>query len=411
MVRRRVQAYRNIVIGLALTIVLSGCLTDEPVDQTATGSGPAPTSGNSPPHLTGNAPRIVKVGVRYSFLPLATDLDGDALTFSINNKPTWMTFDSGIGYLSGIPSTGTEGTYNDIEISAHDAGMSTMLPPFSITVESITTPNMPPEISGTPANRIIVGNNYSFTPSVSDPDGDLLTYSVLNLPSWATFNSATGRLSGMPNPGDQGTHSNIAITVSDSVLTSSLPAFSITVATANSSPQISGTPITNVTVDQNYLFTPAASDVDGDQLTYSIQNKPNWAQFSTSTGTLSGTPQAGDVGSYANILIDVSDGDLNDTLPGFAITVNQFGTGSATLNWAPPTNNDDGSPLTNLAGYKIYYGTSPGSYPNQITINNPGITSYMVDNLTSNTWYFVSTAFNSTGLESNFSNVATKTVN
>ena len=224
MVLRWIQAYRSLVIGLALPIVLSGCLTDKTVDQAATGIAPAPTSGNSPPQLTGKPPRIVKVGVRYSFLPVAIDLDGDALTFSIDNKPTWMTFDSSIGYLSGIPSIGNEGTHNDIEISAHDADISTMFPPFSITVESISTPNMPPEISGTPANSVVVGNNYSFTPSGSDPDGDQLTYSVLNLPFWATFNSATGRLSGMPNKGDEGTYTNIAITVSDSVLTSSMSA-------------------------------------------------------------------------------------------------------------------------------------------------------------------------------------------
>jgi Fibronectin type III domain len=91
--------------------------------------------------------------------------------------------------------------------------------------------------------------------------------------------------------------------------------------------------------------------------------------------------------------------------------VNQVSLGSATLNWIPPTQNTDGSALTDLAGYRIYYSTSPGNYPNQITINNPGITTYVVDNLTPNTWYFVSTSFNSSGMESDFSNVATRTIN
>ncbi len=64
-----------------------------------------------------------------------------------------------------------------------------------------------------------------------------------------------------------------------------------------------------------------------------------------------------------------------------------------------------------LAGFKICYGTSPSNYPNEITIDNPGITTHVVDNLTPNTWYFVSTAFNSSGVESDVSNVATKTIN
>jgi len=91
--------------------------------------------------------------------------------------------------------------------------------------------------------------------------------------------------------------------------------------------------------------------------------------------------------------------------------VNQVSLGSVTLNWTPPTQNTDGSVLTDLAGFKIYYGTSPDNYPNQITIDNPGITSSVVDNLTPNTWYFVSTAFTSSGEESDFSNMATRTIN
>ena len=81
------------------------------------------------------------------------------------------------------------------------------------------------------------------------------------------------------------------------------------------------------------------------------------------------------------------------------------------MSWTPPTQNTDGSDLTDLSGFKIYYGTSAGNYPNQITINNSGVTMYVVDNLSPNTWYFVSTSFNSSGVESDFSNVSSKTIN
>jgi hypothetical protein len=199
-------------------------------------------------------------------------------------------------------------------------------------------------------------------------------------------------------------------TVSDGTVSASLPAFSISVVATNSAPQISGTPSPMVNVGQSYSFTPTASDPDGDNLTFNIQNMPRWAQFDTTTGKLTGTPQVGDEGSYANTSISVSDGSLIDTLPGFTITVNQISLGSATLTWMPPIQNTDGTVLTDLAGYKIYYGTSPGSYPNEITINNSGITTYVVDNLTADTWYFVSTSFNSSGMESDYSNVATKTI-
>jgi len=136
-----------------------------------------------------------------------------------------------------------------------------------------------------------------------------------------------------------------------------------------------------------------------------------WAEFTSSTGQLSGIPVLGNEGTYSNILISVSNGQFSASLAPFSVTVNQVGLGSATLSWTPPTQYSDGSPLTDLAGYKIYYGNASGNYPNSIRIDNPGISMYVVENLTSNTYYFVSTAFNSGNAESEFSNEAVKTIN
>ncbi len=411
MLRQGTQAYQNVVAGLVLPVTLASCFMHEPVEPADLSNAPPPTGTNTAPEIWGNAPRMVKVGVDYSFTPQSMDPDGDPLSFSINNEPTWLTFDASNGRISGVPLLGNEGTYNDIEIAVSDGLLTTNLPRFSISVEPTTTPNMPPDIDGTSATSVTVGDTYVFTPTGSDPDGDQLTYSIQNRPGWATFSSTTGQLSGTPEASDVGMHGAIAISVTDGTLSSSLPAFSINVVAANSPPQISGTPSPMVNVEQSYSFTPTASDPDGDTLTFSIQNMPPWAQFDAASGALSGTPQAGDAGTYANISISVSDGNLADALPEFTITVNQVSLGSVTLNWTPPTQNTDGSVLMNLAGFKIYYGTSPDNYPNQITINNPGITTYLIDNLTPNTWYFVSTSFNSSDMESDFSNVATRTIN
>ena len=86
------------------------------------------------------------------------------------------------------------------------------------------------------------------------------------------------------------------------------------------------------------------------------------------------------------------------------------GTGSAMLSWLPPTQNTDGSPLNNLAGYRIYWGTSAGSYANSVTVNNPGLATYVVTELGPAQWYFVVTAYTATGAESGHSNTATKTI-
>jgi len=79
-------------------------------------------------------------------------------------------------------------------------------------------------------------------------------------------------------------------------------------------------------------------------------------------------------------------------------------TGSVTLSWTAPTARTDGSPLTNLAGYKIFYGRMSGIYDYRIDINNPGIVAYVVENLVSGDWYFAMAAYDSAGLESDRSN-------
>jgi hypothetical protein len=203
-----------------------------------------------------------------------------------------------------------------------------------------------------------------------------------------------------------GSYSNIAISVSDGQATAQLPAFTIVVTAApNRPPVISGTPLSSVLSGTAYSFQPTASDPDGNPLTYSITNA-----FNTATGQLQGTPGAANVGTYSNIVIGVSDGSATASLAAFNIMVVAVANGSATLSWTPPTTNTNGSALTNLAGYRVRWGPAPGNYTNSVTLTNPGLASYVVTNLVSGTHYFVVTAVNSLGVESQFSNVASKTL-
>ena len=175
----------------------------------------------------------------------------------------------------------------------------------------------------------------------------------------------------------------------------------------NSPPTINGNPQTVAIEGSTYSFSPAANDNDGDTLTFNIVNKPDWATFDTSTGKLTGTTSAG---TTSNIIISVTDGIDTAYLPPFDITVPTLVVGSATLSWIPPTTNEDGSTLTDLTGYKIHYGTSPGSYTSVIPVNL-GLTDYTINNLTGpDTYYFVMTAVNSTDTESVFSNEVSKII-
>ena len=181
-------------------------------------------------------------------------------------------------------------------------------------------------------------------------------------------------------------------------------------AGSNARPTISGTPPRAVKVGERYSFTPAATDPNGDALRFSIASRPAWLAFDGTTGRLSGTASAADIGSFGGIVITVSDGRSSADLGPFTIDVTQYATGSVTLSWSPPTTNTDGSALTNLAGYRIYFGKSPASLDESITIGSPGITRYVVDNLSPATWFFAMTSFTSSGSESVRSVVRSKAV-
>jgi hypothetical protein len=85
-------------------------------------------------------------------------------------------------------------------------------------------------------------------------------------------------------------------------------------------------------------------------------------------------------------------------------------TGSAFLSWQPPTANTDGTALTGLAGYKIYFGFSANGLAVAATLKDPKAVQYVIQNLTRGTWYFAVTALATDGTESLLSPVASKTI-
>ena len=171
-------------------------------------------------------------------------------------------------------------------------------------------------------------------------------------------------------------------------------------------PTISGSPSTSDVAGQAYGFVPTTTN-GGGTLAFSITNMPAWASFSTVTGALTGTPSSVQVGVYSNILISVSNGSASASLAAFSITII---TGSATLSWTAPTQNTDGTPLTDLAGYTIYYGASPSELTQTIQLANPSATSYEVDNLTAGTYYFAVSAYTTAGTQSTQSSVGSKAI-
>ena len=192
------------------------------------------------PVLSGAPPATVTAAHYYSFQPGAVDA-GKKLTFSISNMPSWAVFNSTTGRVYGTPLPQNNiGKYSGIVISASDGASRGSLAPFSVTV--LPLPNIPPTIKGTPAGTVTSGQAYSFQPTATDPDGLMVDFGMSNKPSWATFNGATGRLSGTPTASNVGTYSNITITAYDGYHKASLAAFAIVVQSTAAPGTPPGTP-------------------------------------------------------------------------------------------------------------------------------------------------------------------------
>jgi len=173
----------------------------------------------------------------------------------------------------------------------------------------------------------------------------------------------------------------------------------------NNAPTISGSATASAVAGKGYSFTPTAADADLDTISFTIANKPAWAAFNAKTGALTGTPAAKDAGTYAGIEIAATDGKAVTALPAFAIAVTAATAvaGNVSVSWIPPTVNDDGSTLTDLAGYKIHYGTQTGNYTGTVTVANAGVSRYELESLPAGQIFIAMTSLNAAGAESAFS--------
>ena len=222
----------------------------------------------------------------------------------------------------------------------------------SSSASNAVVPNGAPTISGTPALSVNQDTPYSFIPTATDTAGDTLTFSITNKPTWATFEPATGALTGTPTNADIGITNGIVISVSDGTLSASLPAFSITVVNVNDAPSITSVAITTATQDVAYSYTLVASDADtGDVITLSAVTKPSWLTFNAASGVLSGTPSNADVGMHP-VMLRVTDTDGLTAEQSFTITVTNVNDAPVAIS-STVTLEEDSSVMITLMGEDV----------------------------------------------------------
>ena len=261
---------------------------------------------------------------------VATDPENNPLTYSADNLPSWITL---AGNKLTFNPTQTEVGEHNLTLKVSD-GTNQTTQTLKVTVNNVNDAPV-----WTSANTITMNEKATLEHNLTatDEDGDSLTYSADNLPSWITL--ANNKLTLKPQASEIGTHT-ITVKVSDGTVT--VPqTIAITVKNVNDAPVITSAPNETATKGEQYSYTITATDEDSDPLTFAVTAKPDWLTFDTTTRTLSGTPGNSEVGQTYSITLTVSDGTATTT-QSFNLTVND-------KNYAPAIANQTFSVAENSA--------------------------------------------------------------
>ena len=241
-----------------------------------------------------------------------TGSDGDSYTVIVNDSTDAIsgTF-SGVAEGAAVTATGNSSSLSVSYLGDTGNDMS---------LSFLAVPGAPTAVTATAGNA---SASVAFTAPAVTGSSAITGYTVTSTPGnlTATGTSSPIQITGLTN----GTSYTFTVRATNSAGQGAASASSNAVTPAapvtNTAPVISGSPATTVARGSSYSFTPSAFDADGQVLTFSISTLPGWASFSSSTGALTGTPAATDVGTTSGIVISVTDGTATASLPAFSITV------------------------------------------------------------------------------------------
>jgi hypothetical protein len=275
------------------------------------------TKTSNVPQLLNKPLLSVNQNSNYKFIPNVRD--SHTLTYSLISNPSWMEINSQTGEINGIPGQSDIGQTDTISLVIKSTSGLERSTDFKVSVNDV---NDAPLLSNTWTSQVIDENrNYSKSASAIDVEGGVLTWSISNNPTWLSINAQTGELTGIPRQADVGVIQNIKISVSEEDGLSDSFTFNLRVIDKNSNAQLSVISDKTVNENEELIVQVQASDLDGDVLTFGIQNKPSWMLFNSLTGKLVGTPIQTDVGIYNNIIVSVTDGHGATHFENFKITV------------------------------------------------------------------------------------------
>ena len=304
---------------------------------------------NDPPTVPSVSAQTATEGQSFSYqAPSFVDPEGDSVTYTATLEdggalPAWLTFDTESHTFSGTPGDADTPSTLSITVTASDGTLSSSV---TFTISAPESNQRPPKPVVTDQTTYASGTFTYTVPEVTDPDGDTLTYQAFlgasnPLESWIKFDSGTRTFTFKPRNAHIGER-KLRVSASDGSL-ESYADFTLKVTETPPNRPPTAPTLTNQTATEDTSFSytvPAFTDPDGDTLTYTAAQSngdslPDWLSFTSSSRTLSGTPEETDTPDTLTIRVTASDG-TESTSTTLTLTVNA-------VNDPPVAGNDSAS--------------------------------------------------------------------
>lgn len=274
-------------------------------------------SNNEPPVINSVPESQVVEGETYTYQVEATDSNGDAIEYFLDNAPMGMTINKVTGLVSW-ESSALQGRVAEIRVVAMDINGAKAIQTFGLVILP-ENPNAPPTITSVPSTLIAPDEAYEYQVVATDPEGEALTYELVTAPVGMSMD-VNGLVNWAPTLSDLGKH-EVVVSATDPQGALQRQIYQLTITNTNANPQITSSPNSVVAVNSLWEYQATATDADGDFLTWKLANAQTGMNI-TSTGLFSWIPPMSWVGQTVTFDIIVEDGRGGQAVQTLNVPVN-----------------------------------------------------------------------------------------